>query len=153
MFFAYFLGLLCLSLTCILFLFQSHSKQQQRISQEEKAFNELQNQQFVLSGKIDSLVRDLRLLNSGQVENNMYLMSSVNIRRMDLERTYRNTDTSAFIVYGRIIGQIRNSIMLKDSIGLLSNQETFMRNALNACISSYNRSQKKEVSFNSDRFR
>lgn len=151
-FFAYFLSLLCLSLVCILFLFKTHRDQLARMSEEEERYNTIQNQQFVLSGKIDSLVSDMRQL-SGQGENNAFLINNINVRRLDLEQTYRNTDTSQFLVYGHIISQIRPALVLKDSIAQLNKQESFTWNALNACINSFNRARQQQVNYNSERFR
>ena len=111
-FFAYFLSLLCLSLACILFLFRTHRDQLARMSEEEERYNTIQNQQIILSGKIDTLIRDMRLLNASQGEN-AFLINNINARRLDLEQAYRATDTMQFLVYGHIISQIRPALVLR----------------------------------------
>jgi hypothetical protein len=152
-FFAYFLALLFFSLLCIFFLFRTHQDQVERVGAQQASLNTIQNRQLALSDKMDKLLRNFRLVNSGEVENNLYLINEVSLQVEDMERAYRASDTAAFAVYGLLLREMRASLLVKDSIGELVNRETFLKTALNTCIASYSKQQNPRVDHNSSRFR
>ncbi len=151
-FFGYFFSLLLFSLLCIYFLFRTHQDQTERIGAQQASLNTIQNQQLVLSDKMDKLLRDFRLINSNQVQGNSFLIAEVGLKQEDMARTYRTFDTTAFPVYGAVLREMRTSLLLKDSISALLNREAFLKNALNSCITSYGNSRQR-VDRNSSRFR
>lgn len=151
-FFACFVGLLLFSLLCIYFLFRTHNDQVERMGAQQTALNMIQNRQLVLSDKMDKLLHNYRLVNSGEVENNAFLINEIGAGRDDMERTYLQSDTPAFPVYGRVLREMRTSLMIKDSISVLISKEAFLRASLNNCIASY-RTAQQQVNHNSSRFR
>jgi hypothetical protein len=151
-FFGYFFSLLLFSLLCIYFLFRTHQDQMERLGAQQASLNTVQNQQMMLSDKMDKLLRDFKLVNSGEVQGNSFLISEIGLKQEDMARTYQKTDTSAFPVYGVMLREMRTALILKDSISSMLNREAFLKAALNSCITSYGKAQQK-VNRNSDRFR
>ncbi len=151
-FFGYFFALLLFSLLCIYFLFRTHQDQMERLGAQQASLNTVQNQQMMLSDKMDKLLRDFKLVNSGEVQGNSFLISEIGLKQEEMTRTYQQTDTSAFPVYGALLREMRTALLLKDSISSLLNQEAFLKASLNSCITSYGRAR-QDVNRNSDRFR
>jgi len=150
---AYFAGLMALSLACILLLYKTDRQQQQRISGEEDDYNRIQNQQFALGGKVDSLIADMRLMASPEGAANPYLRGIVNNRRLELERTLRGVDTTEFLLYGRLAAQVRPALLVKDSAAILRKQSAFLRDEVTQCLSQLRQTRREPVNHNSDRFR
>ena len=150
---AYFVGLLGISLVCILLLHKTDRQQQRRISGEEDLYNRIQNHQFALGSKVDSLVTDLRLMASPEGANNPYLRGIVNIRRLELERALRTVDTTEFLIYGRLASQVQSAMLVKDSATILRKQSAFLRDEVTECLTALGRSQRVPVNLNSERFR
>ena len=107
---------------------------------------------MMLSDKMDKLLRDFKLVNSGEVQGNSFLISEIGLKQEDMARSYQKTDTAAFPVYGVMLREMRTALLLKDSISSLLNREAFLKAALNSCISSYGRAR-QQVDRNSSRFR
>ena len=153
-FFGAFVALLLFSLLCIFFLFRTHKNQLLRIGEAQAAMNAIQNQQMVLSDKMDHLLKNYRMLNSDAVENNMFLMNQIGNDRDEMEHQYLQGDTAAFPVYGRLLRELKTALLVKDSIGEQITKEAFLKNALTQCIESYRGASKPPpVSHNSSRFR
>jgi hypothetical protein len=152
-FFGYFFMLLCFSLLCTYFLFKTHKDQLARINQQDLDFNAIQNKQFALTDRVDLLVKKLRLLNSNQIENNAFLMNEITNQQNDIQGIIKGSDSTDFIVYAKMLQQVRRALVVKDSISELGKQEEFLRTSLNACIGSYNRHTEQKINYNSERFR
>ncbi|PZF73593.1 type VI secretion system TssO [Taibaiella soli] len=152
-FFGYFFTLLCFSLLCTFFLFKTHKDQLARITQQDLDFNATQNKQFALTDRVDLLVKKMRLLNSNQIENNAFLVNEITSQATDIQSIIKNSDSADFVVYAKMLQQIRRALVVKDSISELGKQEEFLRMSLNACIGSYNRHAQQKINYNSERFR
>lgn len=152
-FFGYFLVLLCFSLLCTFFLFKTHKDQLARINQQELDLNSVQNKQFALTDRVDLLIKKLRMLNSNQIENNAFLVNEITNQQAEIQTIIKTSDSTDFIVYSKILQQVRRALVVKDSISDLAKQEEFLRSSLNACIGSYNRHTEQKINYNSERFR
>lgn len=152
-FFGYFFTLLCFSLLCTFFLFKTHKDQVARITQQDLDFNATQNKQFALTDRVDLLVKKLRLLNSDQIGNNAFLVNEITNQAAEIQNIIKTSDSADFVVYAKMVQQVRRALVVKDSIGELARQEEFLRTSLNACIGSYNRHTQQKINYNSERFR
>lgn len=150
---AYFVGLLGLSLICILLLHKTDRQQQRRISAEEDLYNRIQNQQFLLYGKVDSVVDGLQRMASPEGAANPYLRGIVNNRRLELQRALRDVDTADFLIYGRLASQVQPALLTKDSSTILRKQSAFLRDEVTECLTALGQSRRQPVDRNSERFR
>ncbi|RYD53150.1 MAG: hypothetical protein EOP52_03145 [Sphingobacteriales bacterium] len=153
-FFGAFLALLLFSLLCIFFLFRHHKNQLQRIGEAQASLNSVQNQQLLLSDRMDHLLKSYQLVNTDGVENSSYLIDQISNDRDEMEHQFRKGDTAAFPVYGRLLRETKTSLLVKDSINELISREAFLKASLSKCIESYQHAARpKPITHNSSRFR
>jgi len=90
--------------------------------------------QVMLTDKVDSLYRDLALLNSSRRINELLLQNRISGRVMRLTDTINKQDAGEALLYQKMSSQINDLLEIKESIRVLHAQVEQTKSDLQRCI-------------------
>ena len=149
-FWLYFIVLTFFSFLPVFCFVKSYEVQKEYILADINLYKELLNKQQMLHQKIDSLYNDMALLNSGKVENNLFLEYFIADNKNNIARLINKDSTVEFKHYSFLMENIDNMLKLKDTIRVINNKEQLAYNDLLECIGK-TRKIKKDISFDPTR--
>lgn len=118
----------------IYFFYESSERQQRYIEKDLLAYKTLLNKQYMLKSKVDTLYYHMSLLNSGKVENNVFLEQYITKDIQEIKKLVNSENKENFIGYSMLFVQLDSLLMLKDKIIAVDNQETVALRDLNECM-------------------
>jgi hypothetical protein len=145
-FWTYFIILTFFAFLPVFCFVKSYEIQKEYINFDINNYKELLNKQLVLQQKIDSLYNDMALLNSGKVENNLFLEYYIAENKDKIDKVIDKDSTVEFKHYAFLMDNINNMLKLKDTIRVISNKEQLAYKDLLECINK-TRKIKKDISY------
>lgn len=86
--------------------------------------------------RVDSLYNYIALINSDVRINNVAVLNTVSSRKMSLLNDLDKMDNRDVLLYKRLVNAVNKFLIIKDSIGIISNMEDISRQDLHRCITS-----------------
>ncbi|MDR1098297.1 MAG: type VI secretion system transmembrane protein TssQ [Tannerella sp.] len=90
--------------------------------------------QIALTEKVDSLFMMLSLLNSDGQVNEILLQNAVSTKKMKLISAMKPVNERDVLLYSRVSEKVNTVLQIKDSIRILRNRETLIRDELLRCM-------------------
>jgi hypothetical protein len=133
-FFGYFVALSFLSFLSIYLFFKSYDVQRSSIQNDVIAYKEILNKQQVLKSKIDTIYFQMSLLNTGKVENDVFLGNYIS-QNIQLTRSIIGEDANGeFKHYSFLLTRLNSIMALKSGIIVISDKERLALKDLNECM-------------------
>jgi hypothetical protein len=141
-FIGYFVVLVALSFVMIYFFYETYTEQSDSIRNDIIAYKTILNKQQILKAKIDTIYYQMSLLNTGKVENDVFLENYISQNVQDTRSMIGSDSASEFKQYAYLLSNIDSLMLLKDNITTISNQEQLALKDLTECIGKTSQIQK-----------
>lgn len=149
-FWATFAVLLLFSFFTVYFFLESYRAQNSYIVKDINRYKEILNKHQLLKQKTDSLYNQLSLLNTGKVDNDLFLEKYIADNRNGIVAIIGADSAKEFRQYAYLMNNVDNMLRQKDTIISISNKEKLAYNDLMECMNR-TRNIKKELSLDPTR--
>lgn len=133
-FWIYFVILCIFTYLPVYFFFKCSGWQNENIARDITAYKEIQNKHRVLKEKTDSLFNQLSLLNSGKVENDLFLEKYIADNKNDIVKTIGADSATEFKHYALLMSNVESMLKQKDTILSITNKEHLAFSDLQECM-------------------
>ncbi len=141
--------LLLFAFFSLFFFFKSYSYQQQYVQRDIDYYKQVLNKQQLLKQKTDSLLNLMNLVNTGKVENDVFLQKYIADNKAGIENLI-GADSTEFITYKLLMNNVGSMLKQKDTLIDISNNEQLARRDLIECMNKVRR-VKQDLSFDPTR--
>lgn len=114
-----------------------------KIESRSDVFDHVFASQVNVVERVDSLYNYIILVNSDVRINNVVVQNTVSGRKMSLLSDLDKLSEKDVLLYKRLINSVNKFLIVKDSIGIVSNTEDIVRNDLHRCISADRQAARK----------
>ena len=116
------------------FFYESSNHQKQRIEKDLLAYKTLWNKQYLLKSKVDTVYYYMSLLNTGKVENDLFLEQYIGRDCQEIKKLINEENEENFNCYALLFAQMDSLLVLKNQLITVNNQETIALRDLNECM-------------------
>ena len=134
------INLLILILLCFIgvyFFFESSNRQIKHVEKDILLYKSVLNQQYVIKNKIDTLYYNMRLLNTGKVQNDHVLERYISKQIEEIKNLINKDKEENFNSYALLLKQVDSMLMLKGQLIQINSQENLTLKDLNECMSRF----------------
>jgi len=132
------------------FFFKSYKSQSEYIAKDINNYKEIMNKNQLLKQKVDSLFNQLSLLNTGKVDNDLFLEKYIADNKNEITKIIGADSIKDFKNYSLLMDNIENILKQKDTILQISNKEHLALSDLMECLNK-TRKVRKDLSFDPTR--
>ena len=139
---AYFIVLAALSFTAVYLFYKTYAKQSDSLRNDVIAYETILNKQQALKAKIDTIYYQMSLVNTGRVENDVFLEDYISQNIQDTRKLIGDDSISEFKQYAYLLSNIDSLMILKDNITAIGSQEQLALKDLMECMGKTSKVQK-----------
>lgn len=139
----------CMLFTILLFITMSYCyvltyiNESSKIESRSDVFDHIFASQVNVVERVDSLYSYITLVNSDVRINNVAVQNTVSGKKMSLLSDLEKMNDKDVLLYKRLINSVNKFLIVKDSIGIVSNMEDIVRQDLNRCITADRQAARK----------
>ena len=132
----------CMLFTISLFItmcycyISTYINESSKIESRSDMFDHIFASQVNVVERVDSLYSYITLVNSDVRINNVAVQNTVSGKKMSLLSDLEKMNDKDVLLYKRLINSVNKFLIVKDSIGIVSNMEDIVRQDLNRCITA-----------------
>lgn len=137
--------LICISLTIFSFLAFAHTshRENEKISEMTKRYDDMYVNQIHLTEKVDSLSNYIQMLGGDDYINQQPLQRIVSERKMQLSTVLSNDENKDAILYKKLSNQINDFLSTKEDIRRAVIDENLVKGDLQRCIEDNKEASRK----------
>lgn len=134
-----FLVLVFVSFVVVYLFFKSNALQQENIRQDILSYKEVLNRQQALKANIDTIYYQMNLLNTGKVENDLFLVNYISQNIQETKKIIATDSSTAFKQYSFLLSKLDTMLVLKSEITLISDKERMASQDYRECVGKMNK--------------
>jgi len=145
-----FILLLIFSVFPVYFFLKSYQAQNDYILKDLNSYKELLNKYQVVKQKTDTLFNQMTLLNTGKVENDLFLEKYIADNKNEIMHILGDDSVAELKQYSYLMNNVNSMLKQKDTVMVISSKEQLAQNDLLECMNK-TRKVKKDLSFDPTR--